>query len=269
MAEVGSARAVQIFADQLRAWREQRGWTQERAAREFGCSSQLVSLVETLNQRPTEKFAAMCDKAFGTPGTFAAFQALAAAQALPAYFADVIPYEKQATAIHGWELGPVPGLLQTADYARAQIKSVRYDAAPEEIGRIVDVRLERQGILAGETKPVLWYVLDERVLRHAVGGTTVMGSQLDRLLEVTETPGCMIQVLPFTADNHAGSDGPISVYEFASEPTVCYTECSGGGRVVEDRKEVMRLTTLISLLRASALPIGQSRDVIREIRSAL
>jgi hypothetical protein len=38
----------------------------------------------------------------------------------------------------------------------------------------------------------------------------------------------MIQVLSFTGDNHAGSDGPIAIYEFATVPSVCYTELRGG-----------------------------------------
>ena len=56
---------------------------------------------------------------------------------------------------------------------------------------------------------MIWYVIDEGVLRHVIGAQTVMGAQLDRVIEAAGTPGIVIQVLPFTAD-HAGTDGPIS-----------------------------------------------------------
>jgi hypothetical protein len=47
----------------------------------------------------------------------------------------------------------------------------------------------------------------------------------------------VIQVLPFTADDHPGTDGPILVYDFDGLPSVAYTECNGGGRIVESADE--------------------------------
>jgi hypothetical protein len=96
-----------------------------------------------------------------------------------------------------------------------------------------------------------------------------MAAQLDRLLEVSGAPGVVLQVLPFTADNHAGADGPISLYEFTDGPSVCYTECYGGGRIIEGRAEVANLMTVISLIRASALSARESRELIRQIRSEI
>jgi len=107
------------------------------------------------------------------------------------------------------------------------------------------------------------------VLRHVVGGSAVMAEQLDRLLAAADSPGIVVQVLTFTADNHAGADGPIAVYEFAESPSVCYTECYSGGRIVEERAEVADLMTVISLIRASALSARDSRELIRRIRSEM
>jgi hypothetical protein len=96
-----------------------------------------------------------------------------------------------------------------------------------------------------------------------------MGGQLDRLLEASAGPGILLQVLPYAADNHAGADGPISLYEFADSPSVCYTECYGGGRIVESRGEVADLMTVINLIRAAALPERASRALIHQIRSEI
>ena len=174
-----------------------------------------------------------------------------------------------AVRIHGWELGAVPGLLQTEDYARSLIRSGRPMDSVEEIDRIVAARLGRQEIIGSQPAPFLWYVLDESVLRHVVGGPAVMRQQLDRLLDAADTPGIVIQALPFTADNHAGADGPISVYDFASAPSVCYTECYSGGRIVEGREEVAGLMTVMNLIRASALSARDSRELILRIRSGI
>jgi transcriptional regulator with XRE-family HTH domain len=259
--------SLAAFASQLRAWRQQMSWTQVEMGGKLRYSASLVSGVETMDKAPTADFAARCDEVLSTPGTFATLQELVAREAYPAFFAPVLPFEREAVRIHGWELGTVPGLLQTEDYARALTRSGRPKDSEDEIDGLVAARMERQEILVGEAAPLLWYVLDESALRHAVGGPAVMRRQLDRLLDVTDTPGIVVQALPFTADNHAGAGGPISVYEFDASPSICYTECYGGGRIVEGREEVANLMTVVNLIRASALSARDSRELIHRVKS--
>lgn len=261
--------ALGAFATQLRMWRQHMSWTQVEVGGKLGYSASLISGVETMDKVPTADFATRCDELFATPGTFATLHELVAREVHPAFFARAIPFEREAVRIHGWELGAVPLLLQTEDYARALIMSGRPRISSDEIDRLVAARMERQEIVSGEAAPLLWYVLDESVLRHAIGGPAVMRRQLDRLLEAAGTPGMVIQALPFTADNHAGADGPISVYDFAAAPSVCYAECYGGGRIVEGREEVADLMTVINLIRASALSARDSRELITRIRHEL
>jgi hypothetical protein len=153
--------------------------------------------------------------------------------------------------------------------ARALIRSGRLADGDSAIDRLVAARMERQAILGRDNPPMLWYVVDEGVLRHVVGSPAVMGAQLDSLIEASDSPGIVIQILPFTADNYAGADGPITVFEFAEAPTVCYTECYSGGRIVETREEVAALMTVVSMLRASASAPRESRELIRQIRSQI
>jgi transcriptional regulator with XRE-family HTH domain len=267
--------SLAAFASQLRAWRGRAGWTQVELGQKMGYSASLISGVESMDKPPTAEFARALDEAFGTPGfdessgaagTFMTLHELVAREAYPAFFAPVVPFEREAVRIHGWELGAVPGLLQTEDYARALIRVSRHMDSDAAVGRLVSARMERQVILGGEHPPMLWYVIDEGVLRQLTGGPAVMGAQLDRLIEAASTPGVVIQVLPFTAD-HAATDGPISIYESADAPPVCYTECYSGGRIVEAAAEVAELTMVMSMLRASALPPRESRELIRQIRS--
>jgi transcriptional regulator with XRE-family HTH domain len=260
------ASALAAFASQLRSWRLHLGWTQVEMGARLGYSASLISGIETIDKAPTADFAARCDELFRAPGTFATLQALVAREAYPAFFAPVIPFEREAIRIHGWGPGAIPGLLQTEGYARALIRSGRPMGSREEIDQLVTARLERQEVVTSESPPLLWYVLDESVVRHVVGGPAVMAAQLDRLLEASAGPGVVLQVLPYAADNYAGADGPISLYEFADSPSVCYTECYGGGRIVEGRTEVAELMTVISLIRAAALPERESSTFVRRIR---
>jgi transcriptional regulator with XRE-family HTH domain len=261
--------SLAAFASQLRLWRLHMSWTQVEIGGKLGYSASLISGIETMDKAPTADFAARCDEVFSTPATFVTLQELVAREAYPAFFAPVVPFEREAVRIHGWEPGTVPGLLQTEDYARALIEAGRPKDTRDEIDRLVAARMERQKIVTSESAPLLWYVMDESVLRHVVGGPAVMRRQLDRLLDAADTPGILVQALPFTADNHAGSDGPISVYDFTESPSVCYTECYGGGRIVEGREEVADLMTVINLIRASALSARDSRDLMRRTSAEL
>ena len=109
--------SLQAFAAQLRAWRQQRGWSQVELGQAMGYSASLISGVESMDKPPTADFARACDLAFGTPGfdeqtgtpgTFVTFYELVAREAYPAFFAPVVPFEREAVRIHSWELGSVP-----------------------------------------------------------------------------------------------------------------------------------------------------------------
>jgi hypothetical protein len=50
---------------------------------------------------------------------------------------------------------------------------------------------------------------------------------------------------------------------------VAYTECNGGGRIVESANEVGDLMMIINIIRAAALPRRESVHLIQQIRSEL
>jgi hypothetical protein len=79
----------------------------------------------------------------------------------------------------------------------------------------------------------------------------------------------VIQVLPFRASDHPGTDRPILVYDFDGAPSVAYTECNSGGRIVESADEVGDLVMIVNMIRAAALPRGESASLVLKIRSEL
>lgn len=257
--------ALATFAAELKAWRERMGLTQSAFADKIGYSVALVSAVEQCKRSPTTDFAARCDALTSAPGTFARWQAQVARESYPAFFAPVVAFERDAVRIHGWELGAVPGLVQTEAYAEAVVRARNPSGGIEVVERIVAARMERQELLRAD-RPMLWYTVHEGVIRHQVGGRAVMAEQLDKLIELVSSRRIVLQVLPFTARDHAGVEGPVTVYEFADAPSVVYTECYGGGRIVEDRHEVGDLVTVVGLIRSSALSPADSIELIREIR---
>jgi transcriptional regulator with XRE-family HTH domain len=258
------------FAKQLRGWRTKRGWSQVELAAGLQYSDALVSQVERERKPPLAEFAARCDEIFDTPATFVDLQELVAREAWPSYFAPVIDAETKATQIHEWEQRVVPGFLQTEGYARSVIRAGQPRISPDELDRRVVMRMERQAILARESnRPMYWVVVHEGVLHHIVGSPEVMRAQLDRLIDAANSPDIIIQVLPYSASDHPGTDGPILVFDFTDAPSSGYTECKGGGMIVEQPEQVTGLVTSMNLIRAAALSPRESVKYIVKIRDEI
>ncbi len=69
-------------------------------------------------------------------------------------------------------------------------------------------------------------MVDEAALRRPVGGPKVMRAQLERLIEASELPNVILQVLPFGVGAHPAMVGAFSVLRFADQelPDVVYVE---------------------------------------------
>lgn len=89
---------------------------------------------------------------------------------IPPQYRDFISLESQAATVRTLETSVVPGLLQTAGYARAVTRASVDGLPAEHLDALVEVRLTRQQVL--RTHPPLRFtaVLDEAVLHREVGG---------------------------------------------------------------------------------------------------
>jgi transcriptional regulator with XRE-family HTH domain len=261
--------ARETFAKVLRGYRDQHGLTRDAAAEKLAVSPSLYKKIESCDRRPQSDFAARCDVLFATPGVFATLHDDVIAEPYPEWFGPRVVYEDRATVITDWEMRGIPGLLQTEAYARTVIRAGKPYVPPEVIERNVQSRLERQDILTRETPPRLWVVVAEGVLRQVVGGPKVMGQQLDHIVMSAESQGVILQVLPFSATDAPGSDGPAATFEFADSLSVAYLEGWGSGRVIEDPTDVATVATALSMIKSCALSPSDSRRLVVKIRGEI
>ncbi len=156
---------------------------------------------------------------------------------LPTGFGIYVGLEAEAASLRVYEAQVVHGLLQTEDYARAVMSTVRRRQTPEEIDRLVKLRMQRQDVLTRADPLELWIILDEAVLRRMIGPSRVMREQLDHLYETSQWPNITLQVLAFGSGLHAGMGGSFAIIEFPErfDPDVAVY---GGG----DRAGVYRRT---------------------------
>jgi transcriptional regulator with XRE-family HTH domain len=256
--------ALVMFARELQAARARAGMSRELLAAKINYSPSLVGMVEGCRRVPGRDFAQRCDQAFSTTGTFERMQEHLRAVPFPVWFRPFVEYEARATVLRGFEHVLVPGLAQTADYARA-VLATQPNTTEERVEEFVTARLERQVILdRNQPLLLLWLVLDEAVLHREVGDSKVMHDQLVHLAELSERPNITVEVIPDTSGAHSGLLGAFAIAEFADAPSVVYLETAAGGQIVEERSMVAGIALAFDTLRSEALPRGASRDLIRK-----
>ncbi|MGI5155540.1 helix-turn-helix domain-containing protein [Microbispora sp. CA-102843] len=186
---------------------------------------------------------------------------------LPSWFQAYVGLEEAAERIRTYEVQFVPGLLQTKEYARAVIMAGAVGAAPEEIARRVDLRLERQRILDGENSPKFWAVIDEAALRRPIGGVEVMRGQIQHLIDLMNQPNVTIQVIPFSYGGHAAEGGAFSILRFADPdlPDIVYVEQLASALYLDKREEVDRYSEVMERLCAVSTTPAETVDLLRQI----
>ncbi|MGW0572954.1 helix-turn-helix domain-containing protein [Streptomyces tauricus] len=191
--------------------------------------------------------------------------------ALPAWFAVHVSLETSATHIRGYEPAVVPGLLQTADYARDVLRLNRPHPTQEELARRVELRMERQSLLTRVEAPHLWVIMDETVLRRPVGEAPVMRAQMDRLIEAASLPNITLQVSPFSAGLHPGAFGPFTIFRFPMPdfPDIVCTDNLGGATYSEDRDEVALHREIVDRMSAQALSPDRSKKYLADVREEM
>ena len=175
-----------------------------------------------------------------------------------------VGFEAAADRIRSYEAQCVPGLLQTADYARSMIAAVHTGRPRQEVDDRVHVRLGRQALLTQEDPVQFWCVLDEAALRRPVGGREVMRCQLEHLVRESARPNVTLQVLPMAAGEHPGMEGSFVIMSFpdVADPDTVYVTIATGGVFQEKPDDVSRYEIIFDRLQKMALSGAESAEFI-------
>lgn len=180
-------------------------------------------------------------------------------------YTTYIGLEAEAASVLTFELGIIPGLLQTRDYAESLIHDGPAEFGAAEIEKRLEIRLERQKLITREDDPLrLWAIIDESALRRPIGGPEVFRAQLLHLLELAENPKVTIQIVPFNVGGHAGLNGPFSILEFHGpwDPDAIYQENIAGELLSDEEHDVGRFKVAFQRLSATALRPEASLELI-------
>ncbi len=110
-----------------------------------------------------------------------------------------LPLEASATLVRVFVPDMVPGLLQTAEYARNVFaRLVNLHGIPNDVEEGVRTRLRRQLVLYDPAKHFR-FLLTEAALRYCICPPSVQRGQLDRLLAAAGMDTITLAIIPFTA----------------------------------------------------------------------
>lgn len=255
----------------MRSLREKRGWTQEELGERLKYSGKHVSAIETGRKSPTRRFARSIDVALGTGDAFEREAREIRQGSLLEGFPEYVSCEGRAAEIRLYEVGVVPGLLQTPEYASVLAESAAKRGAitSDQAGELVSLAAERQGALARTPTPLLLVVLDESCIRCPIGGPDVMGAQLERLVEFAEQPNTVLQVAPFDMGARRPFSLPITVLTMPDRSLMSYAESAHRGDLERETTFVLPILTAYHQLQAEALTQASSVTMIRQLRKGI
>ncbi|TCC47990.1 XRE family transcriptional regulator [Kribbella capetownensis] len=186
----------------------------------------------------------------------------------PDWFDAYLGLEAAAELIRTYEIQFVPGLLQTADYARAVARLTPGNArADEEIERIVALRTRRQRVLDREPPLKLWAVIEESVLMRPIGGLDVLRDQLDALREAARRPNVTLQIVPLRSPGHAATGGAFTLLRFPQHdlPDIVYLEHLTSALYLDKRDDVETYTQTLDLLAATNPAPQHTEQLLTEL----
>ncbi|MFY1633255.1 helix-turn-helix domain-containing protein [Solwaraspora sp. WMMB335] len=267
---------MNTLPETLRRLRNERSVTQEQVGEAILVSGSLIAAFEQGRLVPQSDTARRLDEFLGSGKRIQQLAAEAAEAreqarerrrlAQAAWFRPWTQLEESATTLRYYELGVIPGLLQTEDYARSVLDSGLRGA--REIEEQLAVRMERQAVvLDREDPPVCVFMMDIGAVRSA--HPTIAKAQLERLLAESERYRTFVHVVPDGVGMHPGRSVSFALASLDNGGLAGYVEDLFEGRVITDSPRVTGLDRAWHSINALALNVFQTRDLIRGMVRAL
>ncbi|MBO0729609.1 MAG: helix-turn-helix domain-containing protein [Acidimicrobiaceae bacterium] len=264
---------------ELRRFREAAGLSGSAVARAIGWSQPKVSRVETGRFAASlEEIATLLDY-YGAPeevraellASLARREGLAGAWVVRAggtrrRQGELGAIEQRVRRLRQYQAVAIPGLLQTARYARAMAEAMGFP----DSGAVADRRMARQEAFKAGGSGVYELVLDARALLRWPGDKAVMVDQIRRLLDV-DSALVDLRILPLGGDAGVFAMGGFMVYEFTEgRPSVVLVESQIADTYLSDETDVEVYGSTFNQLQADALPAEASRQhlerTLRDLR---
>ncbi|MET8541451.1 helix-turn-helix transcriptional regulator [Kitasatospora sp. NPDC004799] len=261
-----SASPLKAFGAQLRKLRKAAGLTQTQLGQRTNLSDSQISNLERGTRNPTLDWVRKADKAIDARGTLELTYWSLSGSSLLEGFPEYAAQEAKAQGISHFELGIVPGLAQTREYASAFASAAvrRGSITEEQAADRLDFLATRQKLLEQRSAPRLHFVLDEGALLRNVGGPKVMARQLAHLEDLASRPNITIQVAPFSLAEELPFTMVVTLLTLADRSLLAYSECQLRGFLARDADTAQAWERDYHQLQVEALSKAASLEMIRK-----
>ncbi len=275
----GSVIRKRVLGRRLRVLRESAGMTLEAAAPALDWSTSTLSRIETGQQAPTvHAVRSMLDLYDAGGPVWTELVELTREVRQKGWWRayglgddSYVGFENEAGAVLDYTVDFVPGLLQTADYARALFTSSIARSTEQAVDDALAVRMIRQERLTSDEDPLtITAIVDESVLYRPVGGPDVLAAQREHLIAMAALPAVTLQVLPLAVGNRATMGSGLIILSFGDlgQPDLACIEHALGSAVVEKEADVARARLLFDRLRSDALAPADTVALLRRVAAA-
>jgi transcriptional regulator with XRE-family HTH domain len=212
---------------ELRRLREQAGWSGRQLAEQLGISQSKISRIESGATVPNTPEVNAWAAAVNSPAsavekllmlTDAAYTEVhpwdIALRHQPHLQDDIQEIENRTGTKLDYEPFVVPGLLQTAEYARRIFTMFKPAYAELDIPAVVASRVDRQIALFDESQR-FGFLITETALRLRVGPLPMMLGQLDRIASLATLENVSIGLIPLDAQLVTHAPHGFAIFEAA------------------------------------------------------
>jgi transcriptional regulator with XRE-family HTH domain len=277
MSRVALGRALRRLRDEVH------GMTIVEVAERLGCDNSVISRIET-GKRPCsqEHFAKLMDIYEVSEEQREDLAELHAAsrerrppwwvkynEVIVTSYERFLAFEDAADEVSEYQLGLVPGLLQTERYARAVTAVGFASLGPDQVDGLVEVRMVRQRnlLLEAGTPLKCHYVMTQAALDFHVGGREARQQQLRHLLDMSDHHSVELQVIPYEKGEDGCQLANFTIFKFPGDvPDVAFSDSVAGSLTLDDPRDLRRLHRLFGSLASVALSPSKSRDLIARIK---
>ncbi|BCL30063.1 helix-turn-helix domain-containing protein [Streptomyces aurantiacus] len=249
---------IEVVGSLIRFHREAAGMRVADFGEAMGYGEDLIRKVERGARIPRAEFLGRADEVLGADGAIASMRRHVEQARYPKKLRQLAQMEERAAELLLYNNHHIHGLLQTQEYAEAVFGVRRPAHSQEALEQAVEARMARQSVFEREPAPELSFVQEQVTLERPVGGTIVLRRQLERLLEVAKLPHVALQVMPTAWWDHPGLNGPIELLKFEDGTAVGRSDGAFNGRPTSDPRQLRVLELRYGIIRAQALPPGES-----------
>lgn len=172
-------------------------------------------------------------------------------------------FEEEANALLFYEPLTIPGLLQTAEYARMIIRATGHGLDDDQVETLVSSRMARQGLLTRRDPLQLHVIIEQGALERPLGDPRAYGRQIRHIIDMAEMPNITVRVMSVEAGLHPGLNGAFVILKYDDDPSLVLLENKVASHFLDEPDQIEVFEGTWGVLRDMALSVEETAAYLK------